>query len=388
MKKEEIFLAAVEYRRHLHRHPEISMQEFQTQAYIVSILEKQGIACKTYGTGVIATLGEGSKCVALRADMDALKVNEETGLSFCSENRGVMHACGHDMHTAMLLGAALSLKNCESELGGTVKLIFQPSEEKRPGGARLLLPYIMESPVPQAIFGQHIFPGLPVGSVGIRAGGFFASSDNIIFAVEGKGTHAAMPQMGSDPILAATALVQFYQTIITKFRNPLIPAVLSITSIHGGTANNVIPDRVEVMGTVRTHDNALRHRIFELINEKSPLICDLYGCRFVPNMPWNGLPPLVNDAGLVEEVKKVAGSLPEVNQIIDVDPLTLGEDFAIYLQSLPGAFWVLGVCPPEVKEMPPLHNPKMAPDERAIPVGIQMLVANCLKFLNHDRSVG
>ena len=138
-----------------------------------------------------------------------------------------------------------------------------------------------------------------------------------------------MPQLGSDPILAATALIQFYQTIITKFRNPLIPAVLSITSIHGGTANNVIPDRVEVMGTVRTHDNALRHRIFELIDEKSPAICDLYGCRFVPDMPWNGLPPLVNDPVLTKEVKKLAAGLPQVRQIVESEPLTLGEDFAI-----------------------------------------------------------
>ena len=161
-----------------------------------------------------------------------------------------------------------------------LKLVFQPSEEKRPGGARLLLPYVMEAPKPEAIFGQHIFPGLPVGTIGIRSGAFFASSDNIVFTVEGKGTHAAMPQMGSDPILAVTALIQFYQTIVTKFRNPLTPAVLSITSVHGGTANNVIPDRVEVKGTVRTHDNELRRHIFELIHEKSPAICDLYGCCF------------------------------------------------------------------------------------------------------------
>lgn len=381
MNEEEILIEAVEFRRYLHRYPEVSTQEFQTQAYIAKVLSSHNIAFKTYSTGLIATLGSGEKCVALRADMDALKVSEATGLPFCSENPGIMHACGHDMHMAMLLGAALILKSRGNELKGTVKMIFQPSEEKRPGGARLLLPYVLEPPQPQAIFGQHIFPGLPVGTIGIRSGAFFASSDNIIFAVEGKGTHAAMPQMGSDPILAATALIQFYQTIITKFRNPLIPAVLSITSIHGGTANNVIPDRVEVMGTVRTHDDALRHRIFDLIHEKSPAICDLYGCRFVPDMPWNGLPPLVNDAGLVERIKGVARTVCGADGVVDSEPLTLGEDFAIYLQELPGAFWTLGVCPPETGEMPPLHNPKMAPDERAIPVGIRMLVGSCLEFL-------
>ena len=381
MDSEEIYKQAILFRRWLHRHPEVSTQEFQTQAFVIDVLKEYKIPYKTYGTGIIATLGEGADCVALRADMDALRVQEDTGLPYCSETPGLMHACGHDMHTAMLLGAAIILKSKEAELGGTLKLVFQPSEEKRPGGARLLLPHLLEPPVPKAIFGQHVFPGLPVGQIGIRPGAFFASSDNIIFAVEGKGTHAAMPQLGSDPILAATALIQFYQTIITKFRNPLIPAVLSITSIHGGTANNVIPDRVEVMGTVRTHDNALRHRIFELIDEKSPAICDLYGCSFVPDMPWNGLPPLVNDPVLTKEVKKLAAGLPQVRQIVESEPLTLGEDFAIYLQELPGVFWTLGVRPPEAEEMCPLHNPGMAPDERAIRVGIDMLVATGLRFL-------
>lgn len=385
MNREETYLYAVKIRRHLHRYPEVSTQEFQTQAYIAGILEEYQIPYKTYGTGIIATLGDGGRCVALRADMDALRVCEDTGAPFRSENEGIMHACGHDMHTAMLLGAAMILKAEEKELGGTVKLVFQPSEEKRPGGARLLLPYLMEPPVPQAIFGQHILPDLPVGQIGIRPGAFFASSDNIIFAIEGKGTHAAMPQSGSDPILAAVALIQYYQTIITKFRDPLIPAVLSVTSIHGGSANNVIPDRVEVMGTVRTHDNELRHHIFELIHRKSPAICELYGCRFVPDMPWNGLPPLVNDAELTGRVKSVAREIVRVQNVVESSPLTLGEDFAIYLQELPGAFWTLGVRPPETDRMPPLHNPKMNPDERALPVGIEMLVATCLDFLNKMR---
>lgn len=381
MDREQIYSQVVEWRRWLHSHPEVSTQEFQTQAYVAEVLGCYGIPYRTYGTGIIATLGAGERCVALRADMDALRVREQTGLPFASCNDGVMHACGHDMHTAMLLGAAVVLKEREAELGGTVKLVFQPSEEKRPGGARLLLPHLLEAPVPQAIFGQHVFPALPVGTVGIRPGAFFASSDNIIFAVEGKGTHAAMPHEGSDPILAAVALIQFYQTIVTKYRSPLVPAVLSITSIHGGTANNVIPDRVEVLGTVRTHDDALRHRIFDLIHEKSPAICDLYGCRFVPDMPWNGLPPLVNDAALTARVKEVAAALPAVQEVIGSEPLTLGEDFAIYLEKIPGVFWTLGVRAPEAEEMPPLHNPRMAPDERAIPVGVDMLVENCLAFL-------
>lgn len=378
MVNEEIINRSIEFRRHFHRFPEVSTQEIETQAYITNILKENGIDYKTYETGIIAVIGQGEPCVAIRADMDALWVHEETGLPYASEYEGKMHACGHDMHMAMVLGALLALKEIENSLGGTIKVLFQPSEEKRPGGARLLLPHLLEEPVPQAIFGQHVFPGLPVGKIGIRSGAFFASSDNIIFTIEGKGTHAAMPQLGSDPILAAAALIQFYQTIITKFRNPFEPAVLSITSIHGGTANNVIPDKVEIKGTVRTHNDALRHHIFDLINEKSPAICDLYGCRFVPNMPWNGLPPLVNTAEWTELVKESAIGVAEV---VELSPLTLGEDFAIYLEKLPGAFWTLGICPPEQDSMPPLHNPKMAPDERAISVGIGMLVSVCKHFL-------
>lgn len=378
MENEQIISKAIEFRRHFHRFPEVSTQEVGTQSYIVSILDEHGIDYKTYETGIIAIIGQGEPCVAIRADMDALWVHEDTGLPYASEYEGKMHACGHDMHMAMVLGALLAMKEVEFSLGGTVKILFQPSEEKRPGGARLLLPHLLEAPVPQAIFGQHVFPGLAVGKIGIRSGAFFASSDNITFSVEGKGTHAAMPQLGSDPILAATALIQFYQTIITKFRNPFEPAVLSITSIHGGTANNVIPDMVEVKGTVRTHSDALRHHIFDLINEKSPAICDLYGCHFIPDMPWNGLPPLVNANEWTELVKKSANGVADV---VEMPPLSLGEDFAIYLEKLPGAFWTLGICPPEQASMPPLHNPKMSPDERAIPIGIAMLVSVCRNFL-------
>lgn len=380
MTVEEIYPLAVEFRRHFHQYPEFAMQEVETQRYITGVLDKYKIPYQVVGTGIIAILGKGQKCVAIRADMDALKVKEETGLAYSSCNEGMMHACGHDMHMAMVLGAAIVLKSREEELQGTVKIVFQPSEEKRPGGARLLLSELLKAPVPQAIFGQHIFPNLPTGTIGIRPGAFFASSDNIIFSVEGKGTHAAMPHAGSDPILATACLIQFYQTLITKFRDPLVPAVLSITSVHGGTCNNVIPDKVEVLGTVRTHDNALRYRIFELIEEKSKEICALYGCTFTMDKTWNGLPVLVNDEQLTKFVVKNATELFGETKVITMNHLTLGEDFAIYLEKIPGAFWVLGVCPPEQESLPPLHNPKLSPDERAMKTGIMLMVENCLRW--------
>ena len=380
MTVEEIYPLAVEFRRHFHQYPEFAMQEVETQRYITGVLDKYKIPYQVVGTGIIAILGKGQKCVAIRADMDALKVKEETGLAYSSCNEGMMHACGHDMHMAMVLGAAIVLKSREEELQGTVKIVFQPSEEKRPGGARLLLPELLKAPVPQAIFGQHIFPNLLTGTIGIRPGAFFASSDNIIFSVEGKGTHAAMPHAGSDPILATACLIQFYQTLITKFRDPLVPAVLSITSVHGGTCNNVIPYKVEVLGTVRTHDNALRYRIFELIEEKSKEICALYGCTFTMDKTWNGLPVLVNDEQLTKFVVKNATELFGETKVITMNHLTLGEDFAIYLEKIPGAFWVLGVCPPEQESLPPLHNPKLSPDERAMKTGIMLMVENCLRW--------
>lgn len=377
MSQEEIYRMAVGFRRHFHLYPELSETEFATQQYIVEVLERYGVYYVKIGTGIVATLGQGSRCIALRGEMDALPVREATGLSYASQNEGIMHACGHDMHLAMVLAVTVALKQQEKTLALTVKVAFQPSEERRPGGARLLLPELLRGPVPEAIFAQHVYPGLPVGTVGIRPGAFFASSDNLIFSVEGKGTHAAMPQNGSDPILATACLIQFYQTLITKFRNPLIPAVISVTSIQGGSANNVIPDQVKVRGTVRTHDNGLRDRIFELIDEKSALICSLYGCSFCRDKTADGLPVLMNDVILTKRFVEAASVLLGKEKIRLLDPLTLGEDFAIYLQHIPGIMWVLGVCPPEQISMPPLHNPCFAPDEEAMRTGIALLLKCC-----------
>lgn len=377
--QDEIYHLAVEFRRHFHRCPEISEQEWETQAFITGQLDRYKIPYITVGTGVVAVLGKGEKCVAIRGEMDALPVKEETGLAYASAREGIMHACGHDMHLAMVLAVAVALKKLEAGLDKVVKIIFQPSEEKRPGGARFLLPAVLKPPVPEAIFAQHVYPELPTGSVGIRPGAFFASSDNILFSVEGQGTHAAMPQKGSDPILATACLIQFYQTLITKFRNPFIPAVLSITAVHGGGANNVIPDRVEVRGTMRTHDNALRDRLFAYLDEKSETICGLYACQFKRDRTANGLPVLVNDKNLTTDFIKRASFLIGKENVQLVDPLALGEDFAIYLQHIPGIIWLLGVRPPQAESMPPLHSPKFAPDENAMRTGIKLLLESVLQ---------
>lgn len=378
---EQAYTLAVQFRHHLHAHPEFAMQETQTQHYIATILDHYHIPYTPVGTGLIASIGTGNDpCIAARADMDALKVNEETGLPFASLHPGLMHACGHDIHLAILLATTLLLKSRESSLPGTVKLIFQPSEERRPGGARLLLPELLKPPVPRAIFGQHVHPDLPVGHVGIRPGPFFASSDNLIITIQGKGTHAAMPHCGSDPILAAAHLVQHYQTLLTKYRDPLVPSVLSITSIHGGTCNNVIPDRVDLLGTVRTHDNAWRQRLFQLIDEQSPLIASLHGCQYQRLEQNDGLPVLINDPALTHLTLDNATRLFTSDHVHHPDPLTIGEDFAIYLQHIPGAFWLLGARPTNQPTMPPLHSPHFAPPDETMLTGIRLLLANCTSF--------
>lgn len=206
----------------------------------------------------------------------------------------------------------------------------------------------------------------------MRGGEFFSSSDNVIFSVTGKGTHAGTPHLGSDPILAASHLIQFYQTLVTRFTNPLEPAVLSITSIHGGSSNNVIPDRVDVTGTLRTYDNELRHRIFELLDEKSEAICGLYGCHFERDKTLNGLPVLVNDSDLTNQLL-ICTVLMKTVEVCSMPRLALGEDFAIYLEQIPGVMWLLGVRPPKKETMPPLHSSKMSPDEDALEMGMNLL---------------
>jgi amidohydrolase len=258
-------------RRTIHRNPELSFQEFETSNFIKQKLGEWGIEHREIGgTGVVAHIGNGDNCVALRADIDALPIHEETGLEYSSQNPGVMHACGHDMHTTMLLGAAYRLKQIENELKGVVKLIFQPGEEKLPGGAKLLIENgVLENPRPGAIFGQHINPGESVGKISLAPGYVMASADELYITVKGKGSHAAQPHIGNDAILAASHLVQYYQTMVSKMKNPLDSGVISITAVNGGSANNIFPSEVKMLGTMRAFNQDWRNYIHEIIEEKN-----------------------------------------------------------------------------------------------------------------------
>jgi len=373
------------YRRHIHKYPELSFKEFETSKYIRTILDNFGIENKQIATtGVLAIIGKKvGKCVALRADIDALPVTEETELEYASANVGIMHACGHDMHTSMLLGAAILLKRFETELNGTVKLLFQPGEEMLPGGATIMIQEgALDEPKVDAIFAQHIYPDAKTGEVLFCNGPALASTNEIYITINGKGSHAAQPHSGNDPILAASQLILHFQTLINKKRNPLEPGVLSITSIQGGNTTNIFPESVKLMGTLRTYNLSWRQEMIELITKSTNEIAQIYGCTADINI-LNGYPPLVNDNEITEFARANSVILIGERNVKSYQPKLWAEDFAYYLQKVPGTFWLLGVQPHDKDYLPPLHNSKLNPDENAIKTGITMLVGTAVNYLDN-----
>ncbi len=379
-----IFPLTRDFRRHIHQNPELSFLEFKTAEFIREKLTEFGIDFITMAnTGTVAHIGKGDICVALRADIDALPIIEETGLDFASLNQGVMHACGHDMHTSMLLAAAKILKDNESSLKGTVKLIFQPGEEKLPGGAKIMIDEgVLENPKPAAIFGQHIYPSEITGTISVTGGPVFASTDELYWTVKGRGTHAAQPHLGSDAILASSQLINYYQTILTKFKNPLDSCVLSVTSIHGGSATNIFPEEVKMMGTLRTYNEVLRTEIHDILMNNSEKMTQLYGCSCSVDIV-RGYPALINNHELAALVKETAIDTVGVNNTLDFKPIMWAEDFAYYSSKIPACFWLLGVRPENLSEMPPLHNSRLNPSEEAMINGTAMLVSSAINFLNN-----
>ncbi len=379
-----IFPWMVETRRHIHRHPELSFQEHQTCAFICSKLAEMGIEHRIIAhTGVVAHIGSGDRCIALRADIDALPIHEETGLEYASQVAGVMHACGHDTHTTMLLAAAKILKSRESELNGVVTLLFQPGEEKSPGGASIMIAEgALEDPAPEIIFGQHIYPDAPCGEVQFVAGPTMASCDELFWTIKGYGAHAAQPHQGKDPVLAAAGLVQHLQALVTKHRNPLIPGLLNITSIHGGSATNIVPELVEMKGTLRSFDNTWREFAWQYLEDQTKAYCALHGCEGQITIV-KGYPPLINDKLAVDFARSVASEVFGPGAVTDFEPKMWAEDFAYYSQVMPGCFWMLGGRPAAESHMPGLHNAKFAPDEQAMITGAALLVETSFRYLNN-----
>lgn len=373
----------VAIRRELHRHPELGYHEFNTSRVIRRVLEELGIAYRhpIAETGVVATLGGGDgPCVALRADMDALPIHEAADVDFRSEVEGKMHACGHDCHMAMLLGAAKLLKRREKDLRGTVKLFFQPAEEGGAGAFKMCEAGVLSAPNVERIFGLHVWPAVPTGSIGSRAGELLASAGSMTITVSGIGGHAALPHTTVDPVVTAAKIVCELQTIVSRELDPISSGVVSVTTIHGGEAFNVIPPEVKLTGTIRS----LTIEGMEFLRERVRSICTHVAaanrCEATVEFE-DAYPPTVNDATCWEVVKSLGRELLGERSVQEMAPLMGGEDFSYYAQRVPGCFMMLGIRNEAHGSTFGVHTPQFKVDEDALPLGTAMHVAFAVKSL-------
>jgi len=364
-------------RHHIHANPELSYQEFKTSSFIQEKLAALGIPFQIMAeTGVIGLIkGKNSekKVIALRADMDALPIQELNTVDYISTNKGVIHACGHDVHTSILLGAAKILHELKDHWEGTIKLIFQPGEERNPGGASLLIKEgVLQNPAPQAIFGLHVHTGMPVGKVSFKEGKVMASADEIYITIKGNGGHAASPQVAPDIILIASHLIIALQQVISRNRNPFDASVLSITSFQGGHTTNVIPGEVKLMGTFRAMDEAWRFKAHDIIRKLSNELVHSMGAEIDLHIDV-GYPSVYNNEILntiaKEQAKKFMG-----DDNVETTELRMGaEDFGYYTQALPGCFYRLGVMNEAMGITAGVHTPHFNIDEDAIEQGMGIM---------------
>ncbi|HAD58427.1 MAG TPA: amidohydrolase [Planctomycetaceae bacterium] len=359
-------------RRQLHKHPELMYEEFRTSQLVQDTLSELQIPFEAgiAETGVVGTLGSGDgPCIALRADMDALPIQEAADVEFRSEVDGKMHACGHDCHTAMLLGAAKVLKQREESLKGTVKLIFQPAEEGGAGGKRMSDAGVLANPNVSRIFGLHVWPMLPTGTFGSRAGTFLAAAGELDITIHGRGGHAAMPHQCIDPVVTAAKVITELQTIVSRELDPMNSAVISITSIHGGEAYNVIPEQVKLQGTIRALDTDTFQMLQKRIEETATQIAAAAQCRAEVAFPGNAYPATVNDDALWETVQELAGELVGSDHVHEIPALMGGEDFAFFAEQVPGCFVGLGIRNEDCGATYSVHHPMFKVDEDALPLG-------------------
>jgi amidohydrolase len=378
----------VELRRRLHRIPELAYEEFQTAAEIRAELDKLGVAhidgVAGAPTATLALIGDANKpCVALRSDIDALPIAEQTGLPYCSTHAGKMHACGHDGHIATLLGAAAILKKISAELPVCVKCIWQPAEESGGGAERLVKAGVLDGrilPPVAAIFGLHGWPGLPVGSAATKPGALLAATDSFSAEFIGRGTHGAYPHFGVDPIVAACEAVLNLQQFVSRQVDPTEPAVVTVGMIHGGTATNIIPDRATIEGTVRTLTDPTRALARASIERRCESIAAADGCKV--EIDWQpGYPATINDPAMSDYVAATARRILGENRFIPVArPSMGGEDFAYYLEKVPGCFFLIGVEPAGAKSHPPLHSDRYDFTDAALAVGIRMFLGLAQNF--------
>lgn len=367
----------INIRHHLHAHPELSYQEFETSKFVQDKLRSFNIPFEVKATtgmvGIIRGKNPDSRVIALRADMDALPIQEENEVPYKSQNAGVMHACGHDVHTTILLGAAKILNELKNDWEGTVKLIFQPGEERNPGGASYMIKEgVLDNPKPQGIFGLHVHPGLDLGKLSFRKGRVMASADELYVTIRSKGGHAAAPHLTADTVLTASQLIVSLQQVISRNNNPLSPSVLSICSIQGGHTTNVIPSEVKLMGTFRAMDEAWRTKAHDLIRKQAKGIAEASGAEIELHIDV-GYPTVDNDPALTETGWQLANAYMGKENVEETEIRMGAEDFGYYTQVIPGCFYRLGVRNTEKGIIHNVHTPQFNIDERAIETGIGMM---------------
>ncbi|MCI0450426.1 MAG: M20 family metallopeptidase [Chlorobi bacterium] len=373
----------IDLRRKIHRNPELSFEEYETSKLVYEKLSKLKIdrVQRVSQTGVVGLIkNKNGKCVGLRADMDALPIHEKTGLPFASKNHGVMHACGHDAHTSMLYGAALILNEIKAELNGSVKLIFQPAEEKNPGGASILIKQgVLENPKVNAIFGQHVMVDKPAGSLGFCEGVTFASQDELYITIYGRQSHGAKPHKSIDPIVTASGVVMALQTIVSRNTSPYDPIVITIGAIHGGTATNIIPSEVKLMGTIRTLNENLRKKSLKLIERTIKGITQAAGAKYKFEIS-PGYPELNNDSKLTDFARKAAVDFSGSKNVFKSERIMGAEDFAFYLKKKPGTFYRIGAG-----RTSDIHTQTINIDEKTLPVGAGFMAYLAVKYLNSNQ---
>lgn len=368
----------IEIRHHIHSHPELSFQEENTAQLVENYLKNLGLHPKRIGkTGVWAMIegnGQSGRTVALRADLDALPIQEKSDKSYCSQNPGVMHACGHDVHASSLLGAAKILCAIKDQLQGNIKLIFQPGEEKLPGGASILIREgILENPKVDAIIGQHVMPFINTGNVGFRKGLYMASTDEIYITINGNGGHGAMPHLCIDPVAISAQVIVALQQVVSRKAKPIVPTVLSFGKINSdGGATNIIPNSVSFEGTLRTLDETWRAECKELIRKITVNTAEAYGAQADVRIE-TGYPFLKNDEKLTDTLIRAANQYMGEQQVEHLDIWMAAEDFAFYSQTVPACFYRLGTRNDAKGITSAVHTNTFDIDEEAIETGCGLM---------------
>jgi amidohydrolase len=382
-----IFNDVVANRRHLHSHPELSFHEVETSAFVAGKLDELGLKYERMADNGLVALIKGDKpsdnVVALRADMDALPITEANDVPYKSQNVGTMHACGHDAHTSSLLGTAKILTDLKSQFGGTIKLIFQPAEEKLPGGASIMIKEgVLENPKPQAVLGQHVMPLIEAGKVGFRAGKYMASTDEIYVTVHGKGGHGAQPQQNVDPVIITAHILTALQTIVSRFADPKSPSVLSFGKVIANGATNVIPNEVYLEGTFRTMDEKWRNEAHIKMKKMAEGIAESMGgsCDF--NI-MRGYPFLINEEKLTAATRGHAEDYLGKENVLDLDIWMAAEDFAYYSQVADSCFYRLGTRNESRGITSSVHTPTFDVEEDAFKISTGLMAYLAVKQLGN-----